>query len=55
MTNRNTDYSAYRTSADETTTGNMTRTAWTWVIISMVAVIVIAAIWFYAVQSTDRR
>ena len=52
---RNTDYSAYRTSADETAPGNMTSTAWTWVIISMVAVIIIAAIWFYAVQSTDRR
>lgn len=52
---RNTTYNAYRTSADETTTGNMSTTAWTWVIVSMVAIIIITAIWYYAVKSTDRR
>jgi len=52
---RNTNYTAYRTSADETTTGNMSTTAWTWVIVSMVAIIIITAIWYYAVKSTDRR
>lgn len=59
--NRNTDnnvftegYDAVRTSVDEVTTGNMSTTTWIWIILAVAAIIIVAMIWYYAVQDTRR-
>lgn len=51
----NGNYSTTRTSADgAATTAGMSTTAWMWVIFAIAAVIIIAAIWYYAMQGNDR-
>lgn len=51
----NGNYSTTRTSVDNamSSTG-MSTTTWMWVIFAIAAVIIIAAIWYYAMQSNDR-
>ncbi len=56
-TNRmyNGNYNTTRTSADgAATTAGMSTTTWMWVIFAIAAVIIIAAIWYYAMQGNDR-
>lgn len=50
------NYTTARTSAENNmnTTGGMSTTTWMWVIFAIAAVIVIAAIWYYAMQGNDR-
>jgi hypothetical protein len=52
-----TDYTATRTATDGGTdaTGFMGSTAWTWVILAIVAIIIIALVWYYANQNTNTR
>lgn len=51
----NGNYNTTRTSADGTaTTAGMSTTTWMWVIFAIAAVIIIAAIWYYAMQGNDR-
>lgn len=53
-----TDYTATRTAADDATgatTGFMGSTAWTWIVLAIVAIIVIALVWYYANQNTNTR
>ena len=46
-------YDAVRTSVDEMTTGTMSTTTWIWIILAVAAIIIVAMVWYYAVQ--DRR
>lgn len=53
----NTDgYSTTRTTAQGTqaTNGIMSTTTWMWIIFAVAAVIIIAAIWYYAMQGSER-
>lgn len=49
-------YSTMRTTAEGTqaTNGTMSTTTWMWIIFAIAAVIIIAAIWYYAMQGNDR-
>ena len=53
MDNR-TGYNAVRTSVDDMTTGNMSTTTWVWIILAVAAIVIVAMIWYYAVQGNDR-
>lgn len=52
-TNNNTNYSATRTTARTTSTGNtgVNTTMWTWIIMAIVGIIIIALVWMYAKQN----
>ena len=50
--NNNGRYSATRTSTDNTVMG-MSSTAWTWLIIGIAAIAIIAVIWYYSMQFTN--
>lgn len=59
--NNNTDnnvftdgYNAVRTSVDDVATGNMSTTTWIWIILAVAAIIIVAMVWYYAVQNNDR-
>lgn len=59
--NNNTDnnvftegYNAVRTSVDEITTGNMSTTTWVWIILAVAAIIIVAMVWYYAVQDNRK-
>lgn len=49
-------YTTTRTTAQGTqaTNGTMSTTTWMWIIFAIAAVIIIAAIWYYALQGNDR-
>lgn len=47
-------YNAVRTSVDEVTTGNMSTTTWIWIILAIAAIIITAAVWYYAAQDNNR-
>lgn len=47
-------YSATRTSTDNTVMG-MTSTAWTWIILAIVAIAIIALVWYYSMQITNNN
>lgn len=51
-------YNTMRTGSEGTSmmnsNGGMDTTTWMWVIFAIAAVIIIAAIWYYAMQGTDR-
>lgn len=51
-TDNNGRYSATRTSTDNTVMG-MSSTAWTWLIIGIAAIAIIAVIWYYSMQFTN--
>ena len=48
--NQGTNYTATRTAADEGTLLGMNATAWTWLIIGMVGIAIIALVWYYSMQ-----
>lgn len=47
-------YNAVRTSVDDVATGNMSTTTWVWIILAVAAIIIVAMIWYYAVQDNTR-
>lgn len=47
-------YNAVRTSVDEATTGNMSTTTWMWIILAVAAIVIVAMVWYYAVQDNNR-
>ena len=55
MTNRG--YNATRTATDTTTNNlmGMTDTTWTWLIVGVTAIAIIALIWYYSMQFTNNR
>ena len=55
-TNTN-NYSAVRTSTSDNTLMGMTSTAWTWLIIGIAAIAIIAVVWYYSMQfnNTNRH
>jgi cobalamin biosynthesis Mg chelatase CobN len=53
----NSNYNTTRTSTTGTTNSSgmgMSTTTWMWIILAIAAVIIIAAIWYYAMQGNDR-
>lgn len=50
--NNNGRYSATRTSTDNTVMG-MSSTAWTWLIVGIAAIAIIAIIWYYSMRMTN--
>ena len=50
----NGDYTATRTSADNTIMG-MNSTAWTWLILGVAAIAIIALVWYYSAQLNTNR
>lgn len=52
MDDNNGRYSATRTSTDNTVLG-MSSTAWTWLIVGIAAIAIIAVIWYYSMQFTN--
>ena len=53
-TNNNSDYTASRTSADNTTMG-MNNTAWTWIIIAAAGIAIVALVWYYSTQVDSKH
>lgn len=53
-TDNNSKYSATRTSTDNTVMG-MSSTAWTWLIVGIAAIAIIAVIWYYSMQFTNNN
>ena len=47
-------YNAVRTSVDDAATGNMSTTTWIWIILAVAAIIIVAMVWYYAVQDNNR-
>ena len=45
-------YTATRTSTDDTTLMGMTSNAWTWLILGIAAIAIIAVVWYYSMQFT---
>lgn len=46
-------YNAVRTSVDDVATGNMSTTTWIWIILAVAAIIIVAMVWYYAVQNNN--
>lgn len=51
--NDNGRYSATRTSTNDGTVMGMTSTAWTWIILGIAAIAIIAVVWYYSMQFTN--
>ena len=51
--NNSTNYTATRTAAEGTLLG-MNATTWTWIIMGLVAISIIALVWYYSMQTTDK-
>ena len=49
-TNTNTGYTATRTSTEPATFMGMTSTAWTWLIMGIAALAIVALVWYYGTQ-----
>lgn len=49
-------YSTTRTTTEgtQTTSGTMSTTTWMWIIFAVAAVIIVAAIWYYAMQGSNK-
>ena len=47
---RNNDYTATRTAATDTTFMGMNATAWTWLIVGIAAIAIVALVWYYSMQ-----
>ena len=54
MANTTTNYNATRTSTNPTFMG-MSGTAWTWLIIGIAAIAIIALVWYYSMQVTNNN
>lgn len=55
--NSGTNYNATRTSVEDTTTvgtTNLSTTTWIWIIMAVVAIIIVAMVWYYAVQDNTK-
>ena len=52
--NNNNNYTVTRTSADNTMMG-MNSTAWTWIIIGIAAIGIIAIVWYYTSQTNSNH
>lgn len=48
-------YTATRTSTDRLTGTTMTNTAWVWLILGIVGVVIVALTWYYVSQNNDRH
>lgn len=57
MTNDNNDngYTATRTGTNDATVMGMTSTAWTWIILGIAAIAIIAVVWYYSMQFTNNN
>lgn len=55
MTN-GTGYNAVRTSVEDVANGNanMSTTTWVWIILAVAAIVIVAMVWYYAVQDNNR-
>lgn len=53
--NNNGNYNATRTSNESTTIMGMTSTGWTWPIIGIAAIAIIAVVWYYSMQFTNNK
>lgn len=51
----NGDYTATRTGTDEGTIMGMSSTAWTWLILGIAAIAIIAVVWYYSMQFTNNN
>lgn len=51
-TGDNGGYTATRTATDDTTVMGMSSTAWTWLILGITAIGIIAIVWYYSMQFT---
>lgn len=51
----NTAYAATRTSTDNPTLMGMSSTAWTWLILGIAAIAIIALVWYYSMQLTGNN
>ena len=49
------DYTATRTATDRITGTTMTNTAWVWLILGIVGVVIVALTWYYVSQYNDRH
>ena len=49
----NNGYNAIRTSVDDIATNNMSTTTWVWIILAVAAIVIVAMVWYYAVQDKD--
>lgn len=51
------DYTATRTSVDEATSNNtknwMNKDIWTWIIVGIITIVIVALIWYYASRNSD--
>lgn len=51
--NMGSGYTATRTSTDTTSVAGMSQTAWTWLILGITAIAIIAVVWYYSMQFTN--
>ena len=49
----NGDYTATRTSTTQATFMGMNATAWTWLILGIAAIAIVALVWYYSMQLRD--
>lgn len=54
-TNNHGNYTAKRTAANATTFMGMNATTWTWVILGIAAIAIVALVWYYSMQFTERN
>ncbi len=50
----NTNYTVTRTAGEGTILG-MNATTWTWIIMGLIAISIVALVWYYSMQTTDKR
>lgn len=55
ISNYNDGYTAERTGTDTSTVMGMTSTAWTWIILGIAAIAIIAVVWYYSMQFTNNN
>ena len=48
-----TGYNATRTSTDTITVAGMSQNTWTWLILGIIAIAIIAVVWYYSMQFTN--
>ena len=53
--NNNNGYTATRTSTGESTFMGMGSTAWTWLILGIAAIAIVALVWYYSMQFTNKN
>lgn len=53
-TTNNGNYTATRTATETGTNTGVMNNAWTWIIVAIIAIVIIAVIWYYSTRSNDR-